>query len=114
MVVEESSNVLGDVVVRAPGLGDEHQHGVRQPASGEGKQLRHVVQARGVALCLVNQRQEFFEVVAEESALQESLAGAGVVQVAAKSVDFAVVGEQPEGLRQLPGREGVGAVALMD
>ena len=42
------------------------------------------------------------------------LARAHLVEVAAKGVDFAVVREVAEGLRQLPGREGVGAVPLVD
>ena len=53
------------------------------------------------------------DVVAEQLGLQIGLAGPHVVQVAAQGVDLAVVGQVAERLGQLPGREGVGAVALV-
>ena len=46
--------------------------------------------------------------------VQRGLAGAHPVDVAGEGVDLAVVGEQPQRLRQLPAREGVGREARVD
>ena len=46
--------------------------------------------------------------------LQQGGPGAHTVNVAAQGVDLAVMGHVAEGLGQIPGREGVGAVTLMD
>ena len=87
---------------------------MRQPAAGLRKQFGHVVEACGIVLRLVDQRQQLFQIVAEKVRFQEGLACAGVVQVAAQRVDFAVVGQIAERMGQPPRRERVRAVALMD
>ena len=53
------------------------------------------------------------QVAAEARAGEARLAGAEGGEVAAQGVDLAVVGQEAEGLGEVPGGEGVGAVALV-
>ena len=82
-----------------------------RPAGGE--QFQGVVEAGRIAAGLVDDRQELRDVVAEQVGAKAALARAHPVEVAAQGVDLAVVGQVAEGLGQLPGGEGVGAVALV-
>ena len=97
----------------APGLGDHHQHRVRQLAPGHVQKLEHVVEGGRVAAVFHDDRQEFFQVVAEHGRLAQRLARAHPVDVAAQCVDLAVVGDEAERMRQRPGRKGVGREARM-
>ena len=113
MIVEEAAHVAPEVVVGAPGLRHEHEHRMGQAAPAGREQFEHVVEAGGVALRLVDERQQLGEVLAEERAAQERFAAAELVEVAAQRVDFAVVRQEAIGMRELPGRERVRAVALV-
>ena len=105
----------GHRLVVLPRLGDHHQDGVRQRAAGHHQEFEHVVEGGGVAASFVaDHRQDLLEVVAEDARLEQPLAGPHPVDVAGEGVDLAVVRHQTIGMRQRPGREGVGAEALMD
>ena len=112
--LEEAAQVGSHGVLRAPRLGDEHEHGVLDVAAAGGEQLEHVVEAGGVAAALVDDGQQLLEVGAEQVGLQLRLARADPVEVAAQGVDLAVVRQVAERLSQFPRGERVGAVALVD
>ena len=57
MVVEETADVLRHVIVDAPRLGDQHHHDMRQPTACLRQQFRHVVEAGGIVLRFIDQRQ---------------------------------------------------------
>jgi signal recognition particle GTPase len=65
--------------------------GSERPARYE--QLERVVEHRRVAAVGVDDREELLDVVAEQLALEQRLAGVHPVDVAAQGVDLAVVGE---------------------
>ena len=113
VVLVEGPLVLGDVVPGAEGLGHHHDHGVRQRAAAQDQQLQHVVEGRRVAAARLDDGQQPGQVLPEQGGGQAGLPGAHVVHVAPQGVDLAVVGRQAERLGQEPGREGVGAVALV-
>ncbi len=91
-----------------PRLGDHHQHGVRQRAPAEVEQLEHLVEGRRVRRPRRADREEPGEVAGDEVGGEHRLAGAHPVAVALDGVDLAVVGEQPVGVGERPGRERVG------
>ncbi len=113
VVFVEAADILAHVVLGAPGLGHEHEHGVRRIASGRHEQLEHVVQGRRIALFFADERQNLLHVLAENRGEERFFARFEGVQVAFEGVDLAIVGEHAEGVRQFPGREGVRRVALV-
>ena len=88
--------------------GDHHHHRLRQRPAGERQQLKHPVERGRVRAAVWDQRQAALEIRAEELGVKRGLAGAHPVDVAGHGVDLAVVGEQPQRLRELPAGEGVG------
>lgn len=114
MVFKEAAHVRPQMVVDAPGLRHEHEHGVAQVAPGGGEQFHHVVQAGGIALSGRNEGQELLQVIPQQGGGQVRLPHAQMVQVSAQGVDFPVVGQVAEGMGQAPRGEGVRAVALVD
>ena len=114
VVLVERADVVPHVVLCAPGLRDEHHHRVGRVAPGGDQQLEHVVERGGVALPLVNDRQELLQLVAEERRGQRRLARGEGVEVPLEGVDLAVVREGAEGVRKFPRREGVRGIALVD
>ena len=94
-----------------PGLGDHHADRVRQAAAGQDQELERVVERAGVAASRPDDRVDLLQVVAEQLGAQRPLARVHPVHVAAQRVDLAVVAEVAVGMRQIPGREGVGRVA---
>ena len=95
-------------LVVLPGLRDHHQHRVRQRAATEVQQLHHLVEGGRVGGVRGADREEPIQVAGQRLAGQQRLAGPHPVAVALGRVDLAVVGDHPERVRQLPGREGVG------
>ncbi|MPM13783.1 hypothetical protein SDC9_60142 [bioreactor metagenome] len=104
----EVAHLLGHVVVVLPGLRDHHQHRVRQAATAEIEQLDHGVEGRRVGRRRLTDREEPVERARDQRGVEQRLPGAHPVLVAADGVDLAVVGDHPERVRELPGRESVG------
>ncbi len=96
------------------GLGDEHHERVHWVAARAHQQLDRVVEARRIATLGPDHRLQRVDRLAPERRREGRLAGAHGVAVAPECVDLAVVGEQPERLRQRPARAGVGRVALVE
>ena len=114
MIFEEPADVLSDMVILAPGLRHEHQHGVRQRAAAFHKKFKRVVQRSRVALSVRNDGDDFLDVFAEQRGFQHRFTRSHVIEIAADRVDFTVVREIAERVGERPGREGVRAVTLVD
>ena len=110
VVAVEVPDLLRHDRVQLPGLGDEHRDRVAHLTPTADDRLQRVVQDRRVRAGLV-QRERIEERVAEAEP-----AGARLhpVHVPPDRVDLAVVAEEPERLRALPGRPGVGGEALVE
>ena len=113
VVLVEGGKLGRDLLVPAPGRGHQHGHGVEDRAARHGQDLENVVETRGVGTTRLDDRVEELDILAPEVRFQLSLAGLRPVAVAADSVDLTVVCHHPEGMGERPGREGVGAVALV-
>ena len=112
-VFQETADVVAHVVRGTPSLRQEHQHGVRQVAPRADEQFQHVVQTGGVRLSGRDKRQDLGQIVAKEGAGEAGFTGTERGKIAPQGVDLAVVGQEPEGLGEVPRREGVGAVTLV-
>ena len=106
-LVEGATGVVHLGVV-LPGLRDHHQHRVRQRATAHVQQLEHLVEGRGVRGAGRADRVEPLEVAGDQVRGEQRLAGPHPVAVAHDGVDLAVVGDEPERVRERPAREGVG------
>ena len=113
VVFVEGGEFGGDLLVTAPGRGNQHGHSVEEGSAGHGHDLDDVVEAGGIGSSGLDDRLEQVDVGAPEVGLQLGLAGLGPVAVAADGIDLAVVRQYPEGMGERPGREGVRAVALV-
>ena len=98
----------------APWLGDEHADRLLDRAAAEDEDLEDVVEGRRIAPAGANDRQDLLHVGPIHRMGEHALAGVHPVDVAADGVDLAVVGEEPERMGEIPGGEGVRAVALVD
>ena len=56
---------------------------------------------------------QIFQMPGEDAVIHPRLMAFHPVEIAAQRIDLAIMGENPEGLRQRPGREGVGRIALV-
>jgi hypothetical protein len=102
------------LLVAGPGFRDQHHHRMGERIAALEQEFERVVEAGRVRLAFVGNRPELGDVVAVKLAIDRSLTRRHPVDVAAQRVDFAVMGNHPVGMRQLPGREGVGREALMN
>ncbi len=100
--------------IAGPGFRDQHHHRVAQRIAALHEEFERVVEAGGVRLALVGDRPQLRDVVAEQFGIDARLPRRHPVDVAAQRVDLAVVRDHPIGMREPPGREGVGGEALMD
>ena len=114
VVFAEAAHVVPHRVACAPRLGQEHEHRVRRVASGGDEKLEHVVERGGVGLAGRDERQDRLDRLSESRRGERRLARGKGVEVALQGVDFAVVRQRAEGVRESPRREGVRRVALVD
>ena len=113
VVFVESAPLLVHERIARPGLGDHHHHGVGERIAALREEFERVVEAGGVGLALVGDRPQLGDVLAEQRRGDRRLPRRHPVDVAAQRVDLAVVRDVAVGMRQRPGREGVGGEALM-
>ena len=114
MVLVESPLVGVHANVLVPGLRDQHHHRVGQRAASLDQELQGVVDGGAVAGRIGHQRENLGKVVPEKIRGERLGTGPHPVAVAAKRVDFSVVGQVTVRMGQLPGGEGVGAEAGVD
>ena len=114
VVFVEGSDVMPHMILRAPGLGHEHQYGVGGIVAGIDEELEDVVEAEGVRGAFTKERQDFLKIVSQKRGTKRGKPGSHGVQVSLDGVDFAVVGQKPERMGQFPAGEGVGGETLVD
>ena len=110
----ERALVVGHVRIQLPRLRDHHHHRMRQGAAGKSEKLEAIVEHRGIRAVAVDDRQDFFDVIAEDLAGEAGLAGTHPIHISAQRVDLAVVCDEAVGVRAVPAREGVRREARMD
>ena len=110
MVAVEGPTSRIHALVAFPRLRDHHQNGVREAAATEVQQLEYLVESCGIAGSVGDHGEDLPQRLGatEDVGLDERLAGTHPVLVAGSGVDFTVVGDAPERVRQRPRREGVG------
>ena len=113
MVLVKGGLLRIHVLVLRPRLGNQHRHGVCQPAAGHDEQFERVIKGGGIAAAGLNDGEQLLDIVAEQRRGKDRLAGVHPVDVAAEGVDLTVVRDVAVGVRELPGGEGVGAEALV-
>ena len=108
--------LLGGVHLRIvlPRLRDHHHDRLLQGAAREQQELKHVVEAAGIGAVGLDDGEGERQIVAEQVALEHTLAGVHPVHVAAQRVDLAVVAHEAVRLGTVPGGEGVGGEAGVD
>jgi hypothetical protein len=111
VVLVEGAELRIHVVPVLPGLGNHHQDRLGQLPARQHQELEGVVELRRVARALAHDRIQLLQIVPEQRRLHRALAGLHRVAIAAQGVDLAVVGDVAERVSQVPGGEGVGAVA---
>ena len=114
VIFVEGAPLLVHQRIAGPGLRDQHHHRVAQRIAALNEKLERVVEAGGVRLALVGDRPQLRDVVAEQFGVDARLTRRHPVDVAAQRVDLAVVRDHAIGMREAPGRKGVGREALMD
>ncbi len=95
-----------------PGRRNQQPHGAKDVHAALNQRLEHIVQTAGVGISRHHQRAHVVHVF-DQRRVELVAARLRPVAVALDGVDFAVVGEIPERLRQPPLRPGVGGKALM-
>ena len=113
MIFVEGAALLIHQGIAGPRLRNHHHDGVRQRVAALHQEFERVVEAGGVRLAFVGDRPEPVDVLAVELGAHRGLARRHPVDVAAQRVDLAVMRDHAVGMRQRPGREGVGREALM-
>ena len=113
VVFVEGAPLLVHQRIARPRFGDHHHHRVRQRVAALRQEFERVVEAGGVGLAFVGDRPKLVDVLAEQRRRDGSLARRHPVVVAAQRVDLAVMRDVAVGMRQRPGREGVGREALV-
>ena len=99
--------------IAGPGFRNHHHHRVRQRVAALHQEFERVVEAGGVALAFIGDRPQPADVLAVQLRIHRGLPRRHPVGVAAQRVDLAVMRDHAIGMRQRPGREGVGGEALM-
>ena len=112
MVFVECFQVLTDGVLVVERLGHKHRHRVRQTQPRHDEKLQHIVQ-RGTVAHVRLQDGAYVLHVAQQRRGKHTLAGLHPATVAAYGIDFAVVRQEAERLRQTPCRERVRAETRM-
>ena len=121
MIFVEGPTLLAHARIVLPGLGDHHQHRLRQRSSGGDHELEDGVERRRVGGTGRHDRAQPVEAARglghgrdEEFGGELRFPGLHPVAVAAHGVDLAVVSDRAEWLGQLPRREGVRREARVD
>jgi len=92
----------------------QHHHHMGERATAEGQQLDDIIQAGGVGLAFRDDGQQHFHFLLGEVGRGKAfLACLQPVEITLEGIDLPVVGDEAEGLGQLPGGEGVGGKAAV-
>ena len=114
MVLIEGASFGGDAAFGPfPRFGHHHQEGMANVATAAHQQFQPVIEFAAVTALAPEHRTQQRFVALPKRMGEIAFAGVHPILVALNGVNFAIVTEQTEGLRQLPGRCGVGAIALV-
>ncbi len=113
VIFVEGAALLIHQRIAGPRLRNHHHHGVRERVAALHQEFERVVEAGGVRLAFIGDRPEPADVLAVEVRAHRRLPRRHPVDVAAQRVDLAIMGDHPVGMRQRPGREGVGRETLV-
>ena len=103
MVLIEGLFAVGHVGVVLPGLRDHHHEGMGEGEAAEDQIFKDIVKIPGVGKVLAANRPYFLEFFrTKDAGFQQALLGFPPVQVTSNGIDFPVVGDVAEGLRQFP------------
>ncbi len=105
---------LGHIGGEAPAGRHQDEFGQRQRAAGAGEDFHHRIQRAGVGGVVGDDGGDVVFIAGESWRAEGGLVAMHEVDIAFQRVDFAVMGQQTEGLRQVPGRRGVGGEALVE
>ena len=113
VVLVEGAQIRVHVLDVLPSRRDQQAHGAKQIHAAHHQHFQHVVQRAGIRTGHVDQRPDFGH-VGQQSRGKGVAARLGPVAITADGVDFAVMGQIAERLRQPPLRQGIGGEALME
>ena len=113
MIFVEGAALFIHQRIAGPGFRNHHHDGVRQRVAALHQEFEAVVETGGVALSFIGDRPQPADVLAVKLRMHRGLPRRHPVGVAAQRVDLAVMRHHAIGVRQRPGREGVGREALM-
>ena len=111
--VEEGAQIGIHIRVVLPGWRNQQAHGADQVHTACQQQLQHVIQRAGVGTGFVNERRCRLQ-IRDQRRLEFISTCARPLAVAGDGVDFAVVRQVAERLRQRPAWHGVGGKTLME
>jgi hypothetical protein len=86
---------------------------VRDAAARKVEKFDGIIQRSGIASARLDNGKYFFDIVSEKIGTKYRLARIHPVDISAQSVDFSVVADVPERMRQLPVGKRVGGKSLM-
>ena len=112
MILVEGFQVFADGVLVVERFRHKHGHGVRQAQAGHDEEFQGIVQ-RGTITHAGLQDGPDLPDVAQRRSGKHALASLHPAAVATYGIDFAVMGQQPERLRQAPRGESIGAETRM-
>ncbi len=112
-VVEEIPVRLRHGDLAGPGRRDQKRLGERQGTPGLHQRFDHPIEGGAVRRTRLDDRLDVLVVVAKRRREHPRLVAFHPVEIASERIDFAVVGEHAEWLGELPGRPGVGGIALV-
>ena len=87
---------------------------MRQGPAGHHEKFHRIIQTRRIALFLIDNGVEFFEIIAKQVGRQAPLTRPHPIDVPAQRIDFAVVHDVPIGVCQRPRGEGIRAETGMN
>ena len=104
----------GKRFVVVPRLGQQHGNGASHIATIHHQELEHIIEDGGVGALFVDDRQNRFQILAQNRRVQVWFAGTNPVHIAFQRVDFAVMNDVTIRMSALPRGGGVRGVARMN
>jgi len=114
VVFVECAPILVHQRIAGPCFGDHQHHRVGERIAAHDEQFERIVERRRIRLSFVDQRPELRQIVAQHRRRDRAFARANPVEIAAQRIDFAVVADKAERMREVPRRERVRREALMN
>ena len=112
-VAVEVAMGLGHGLAAGPDIGDQQRLHHGQVAPDAHQRLEDIVERRGIRAAGLHDGLHRLHLLAIDGRRHPRLMGLHPVEIALQRVDLAVMGDDAEGLGQMPGGEGVGGIALV-